>query len=181
MNSDLVYKKKYLKYKSKYTALQREMNVQEGGLSFSSIKPANIKSGIYLFLVSNPQDYDKLLDLMKLPKEVYLRDSGVEISNTLGSSCYYAERKMDVRGAIIGAIAGKREVQLGKMLELKQCGTGQSVTINGTQFTNATTTLEMVAQIALAIKQQMQNLTHYFIVDYNSLKSNRISCLYQIQ
>jgi hypothetical protein len=181
MNSDLVYKKKYLKYKSKYTALQREMNVQEGGLSFSSIKPANIKSGIYLFLVSNPQNYYNLLDPMGLPKEVYLRDSGVEISNTLGSSCYYAERKMDVRGAIIGTIAGNRNVQLEQKLELKQCGTGQPVIINETQFTNATATITSVVPIASVIRQQMQNLTHYFIVDYNSLKSNRISCLYPIQ
>lgn len=178
MNSDLVYKKKYLKYKSKYTALQKEMNVQEGGLSFSAIKPTSIKSGIYLFIVSGAADYAKLLDPMGLPKEVYLRDSGVEISNTLGSGCYYAERKIDISGAIAGKLGFTKETP---NLELKSCETGQLVSISGTQFTGATTNVTMVAQIASVIKQQIANLTHYFIVDYNSLKSNRISCLFPIQ
>ena len=96
MNSDLVYKKKYLKYKSKYTTLQRQLNVQEGGFSFSAIKPSNVKSGIYLFFVTASQDYAKLKDSMGLPMELFLRDSGVEISNKLGASCYYAEQKIDV-------------------------------------------------------------------------------------
>jgi hypothetical protein len=179
MNSDLVYKKKYLKYKSKYTALQREMNVQEGGISFSSIKPANIKSGIYLFFVTNSQDYDNLKDEMGLPKEVYLRDSGAEISNKLGSSCYYAERKMDVTGIIGSPFKLSRNIEV-QSLELKQCVTGTPNVINGTQFTGRTSSLIMVEEIAKIVKQQIPYLSFYFIVDYNSTKSNRISCLYPI-
>ncbi len=178
MNSDLVYKKKYLKYKSKYTALQREMNVQEGGISFGA-KPVNIKSGIYLFFVTAPQDYAKLKDSMGLPLELYLRDSGVEISNTLGPTCYYAERKMDISGAI-GSKFGLSRTLESQSLELKQCGTGVSTIISGTEFKGNTTQLIQVQNIASVVKTKISSLAYFFIVEYNSIKSNRISCLYPI-
>lgn len=179
MNSDLVYKKKYLKYKSKYTALQREMNVQEGGISFSAIKASSIKSGIYLFFVTSTQDYENLKDEMGLPKDIYLRDSGVEISNKLGSSCYYTERKMDISGSIGSKFGLSRTVEK-QSLELKQCLTGQSVPITGTEFTGRTSSLVMVEEVAKTVGTTMPSLKFYFIVDYNARTSNRISCVYPI-
>jgi hypothetical protein len=183
MNSDLVYKKKYLKYKNKYIALQKEMSIQEGGWGWNSFT-TNVnayKQGVYLFLIGNEQKYYQLLDSMALPREQVLRDSGIYIPQLLGQGCYYAERKMDVRGTIVGAIAGTRGATLGNQpLELKECGTGTARIINETQFTNATTTKEAVAQIASVIKKQMPTLHYYFIVDYNSRTSNRISSLFSI-
>ena len=53
MNSDLVYKKKYLKYKSKYIALQRQLYAQEGGWPSFTTFSTKSKLGIYLFFVDN--------------------------------------------------------------------------------------------------------------------------------
>ena len=176
MNSDLVYKKKYLKYKSKYTTLQRQLNVQEGGFSFSAIKPSNVKSGIYLFFVTASQDYAKLKDSMGLPMELFLRDSGVEISNKLGASCYYAEQKIDIKGKLLSALDGMKNIDKVK-LELKQCSTGISTIIQQIEFTGRTISLELVNDIASVVKKQISTLNFYFIVDYNARTSNRISCL----
>lgn len=173
MNSDLVYKKKYLKYKNKYTALQREMNVQEGGLSFSAIKPQNVKSGIYLFFVNDPSKYNKLLDQFILPKDVFLRDSGVEISNELGVGCYYVERKMNVAGRLLGSVG----VKIVPTINLKECVTGTSIEIEGVDFTNKNESLESISVTLGGIKRKIQELTHFFIVEFNTAKSNRISCL----
>ena len=91
MNSDLDYKKKYLKYKNKYIALQKEMSIQEGGFGWSSFTTnvSAYKQGVYLFLVSSPQAYNQLLDSMALPREQILKDSGVNIPQLLGQGCYY--------------------------------------------------------------------------------------------
>jgi hypothetical protein len=176
MNSDLVYKKKYLKYKSKYTTLQRQLNVQEGGFSFSAIKPSNVKSGIYLFFVTSTQDYGKLIDNMGLPMELFLRDSGVEISNKLGANCFYAEQKIDIKGKLLSALDGMKNMDKVK-LELKQCSTGIPTNIQQIEFTGRTTALVMVDEIAKVVKKQIPSLNFYFIVDYNARTSNRISCL----
>ena len=184
MNSDLVYKKKYLKYKNKYTALQREMNVQEGGVTWSSFKALNplspvtfkdTKSGIYLFLVDNASHYDKLLDPLGLIQGKYLADTNVEISRTLGQSCYYVERKIK---ATIGTY-GWNDIP-----DIKQCSlpatstTGQK--INFTTDMNSLSAFKGIAQ-QIKVMAQFSQLTHFFIVDFsNTTASNRISCLHSI-
>ena len=57
MNSDLVYKKKYLKYKSKYTALQQ----QQQGAGFGSLITGKGKFGWYLYLTTEAA-YKKLFE-----------------------------------------------------------------------------------------------------------------------
>ena len=58
MNSDLVYKKKYLKYKSKYTALQQQ---QQQGAGFGSLITGKGKFGWYLYLTTE-EAYQKLFE-----------------------------------------------------------------------------------------------------------------------
>jgi hypothetical protein len=181
MNSDLVYKKKYLKYKSKYTALQRELNVQEGGAGWSSFKALNpyssvtlkdTKSGIYLFLVDNESHYNVLLDPLGLINGKYLSDSNVEITRALGPTCYYVERKIKLTVGTYG---------LKDTPEIKQCGQIANSTGKKINFTTDINNLRGVMQTAAEIKQMIPALTHFFIVDYsNTTSSNRISCLYTI-
>jgi hypothetical protein len=86
---------------------------------------------------------------------------------------------MDVTGIIGSPFKLSRNIEV-QSLELKQCVTGTPNVINGTQFTGRTSSLIMVEEIAKIVKQQIPYLSFYFIVDYNSTKSNRISCLYPI-
>jgi hypothetical protein len=182
MNSDLVYKKKYLKYKGKYTALQREMNVQEGGVGLSSFKAFNpyssvtlkdTKSGIYLFLVDNESRYNVLLDNLGLIHGKYLSDTNVEITRALGETCYYVERKWKITAGTTG---------LNDTPDIKQCGKIATSTGKKIGFTTDINNLNGFRQIAAQIKQQIfSQLAHFFIVDYsNTTSSNRISCLYPI-
>jgi hypothetical protein len=181
MNSDLVYKKKYLKYKDKYTALQRQLNVQEGGAGWSSFKALNpyssvtlkdTKSGIYLFLVDNEIRYNALLDPLGLIQGKFLSDSNVEITRALGPTCYYVERKIKFTAGTLG---------WNDTPEIKRCGQTTNSTGKKINFTTDINNVEGVMQIAAAIKQMIHELTHFFIVDYsNTTSSNRISCLYTI-
>lgn len=59
MNSDLVYRKKYLKYKSKYTALQQQQQQQGAGLG--SLLTGKGKFGWYLYLTTEAA-YQKLFE-----------------------------------------------------------------------------------------------------------------------
>jgi hypothetical protein len=199
MNSDLVYKKKYLKYKNKYTALQRKMNVQEGGVGWSSFKALNpkssvtlkdTKSGIYLFLVNSKNYYDKLSDPLGLIHGKFLSDTNVEISRALGETCYYVERKVKLT---VGTY-GRNDIP-----DVKQCALpATSNTSIKVPFTTDINNIAAVRGIAQTIKTELNSkiielkqisseqksslqLTHFFIVDFsNGTSSNRISCLYPI-
>ena len=113
MNSDLDYKKKYLKYKNKYIALQKEMSIQEGGWGWNSFTTnvSAYKQGVYLFLVNDPGAYDKLLNQLQLPRDEVIKDSGLSIPQLLGPGCYYAERKMDISGRVAGYYGFNRQSQ----------------------------------------------------------------------
>jgi len=181
MNSDLVYKKKYLKYKNKYIALQKEMSIQEGGLGWSAfINPGSIKQGIYLFLISNQQQYYQLLDGMQLPQEQYLRDSGINIPRILGQGCYYVERKQRLAPTYTIEVGNMKASNVDMQSPIKQCSdkveTGYTV-----PFTSMITNIQGVSSIANQVKQQLPQITHFFIVDYNTRTSNRISALFPIE
>ena len=175
MNSDLVYKKKYLKYKNKYIALQRQLNVQEGGWPSFTTFSTKSKLGIYLFFIDESNKYNKLLDSMQLLKELYFKDSGSEISKILGEGCWYLERKMDVLGKVVGKLG---EELVGKVI-LKSCANDSNTKeIKGTRFRNEMTTIESIMPILTNIKRELPNIRYYFVVDYNALKYNRISCMF---
>jgi hypothetical protein len=177
MNSDLVYKKKYLKYKSKYIALQRQLNVQEGGWPSLTTFSRKSKLGIYLFFVYDRNKYEELLDGMKLLKEEYFKDSGSEISKKLGQGCWYLERKMDVLGKFVGKLD---EELVGKVI-LKSCASDSTVQeVKGARFKNEMTTINSIMPILRNIRYVLNELTHYFVVDFNALKYNRISCLFEM-
>ena len=174
MNSDLVYKKKYLKYKSKYIALQRQLNVQEGGWPSFTTLSTKSKLGIYLFLVNDPVKYKNLLDGWELLKELYFKDSGSEISKMLGEGCYYIERKTNII---------KSDFKIGrfavtKSFTLISCKDGTEKNIPSEDFSNENNNIESIQNILSLARSKDNNLTHYFVVDYNALKYNRISCLF---
>lgn len=188
MNSDLDYKKKYLKYKNKYVALQKEMSIQEGG--FELMKPfTNVsayKQGVYLFLVHRPEVYNNLLNQLQLPRDEVVKDSGLSIPQLLGPGNYYAERKMDIIGRTIESYGWERSKQT---IDVRQCPAGTPTPIlipkSSINFNVSITTFPQVQQIASIIQQgllgQSQGrVTHFFIVDYNSRMSNKISCLFPI-
>jgi hypothetical protein len=177
MNSDLVYKKKYLKYKSKYIALQRQLYAQEGGWPSFTTFSTKSKLGIYLFFVDDSNKYKKLLDSMNLLKEVYFKDSGSEISKILGDGCWYLERKMDVLGKVVGKLG---EELVGKVI-LKSCANDSATQeVKESRFRNDMTTIESIMPILANIKRELPNISHFFVVDYNGLKYNRISCLFEM-
>jgi hypothetical protein len=177
MNSDLVYKKKYLKYKSKYIALQRQLNVQEGGWPSLTTFSSKSKLGIYLFFINDKRKYDNnLLDEWKLLKEVYFKDSGSEISKVLGDGCYYVERKTNIL---------KSDFKLGRLAVTKSftlisCKDGTKIDIPSEDFSNENNGVSSIQNILNLAKQNVSNLTHYFVVDFNALKYNRISCLFEM-
>ena len=170
MNSDLVYKKKYLKYKSKYTTLQQQMNVQDGGLG-------GIKSGMYLFIVdaAGYKMYNNgIFDTMGLPTDECLADRGTKIPQLLGSNSFFVPRNLG-----IGALTIDNN-------DVKRCGVnGEVIPLNSTQFTRNTQNVDQLRIVAREvagalfnkgkINQNQTPLTHFFVVDYNNLKSNRIS------
>lgn len=175
MNSDLVYKKKYLKYKSKYTALQQQqMNVQEGGLG-------GIKAGMYLFIV-DAAGYNAyingIFNNMGLPTDDCLADSGTKIPQLLGPNSFFVPRNLGVTIGIASLNIGNNDV--------KRCGVnGEVISLNSTQFTRNTQNVDQLRIVAREvagalfnkgkINQSQTPLTHFFVVDYNNLKSNRIS------
>jgi hypothetical protein len=181
MNSDLVYKKKYLKYKSKYTALQQQMNVQDGGLG-------GIKSGMYLFIVDTVgyNKYVTIFDTMGLPKDDYLADSGNKIPQLLGNNSFFVPRSI-VDGSLNLGIG---TFNLGNN-DVKRCGVnGEVIPLNSTQFTRNTQNVEQLKKIAQDVANALHNkgkidqeapLTHFFVVEYNDFKSNRISFINLIQ
>lgn len=177
MNSDLDYKKKYLKYKNKYIALQKEMSMQEGGWPSFTTFSTKSKIGIYLFFVDNPDKYNLLLDKMYLLNEMYFKDSGSEISKVLGQGCWYLERKMDVLGKVVGKFG---EELVGKVI-LKSCANDSTFQeVRGQRFRYDMTTFESLQPLLANIKRELPSITHFFVVDYNALKYNRISCLFQM-
>ena len=179
MNSDLVYKKKYLKYKSKYIALQRQLYAQEGGWPSFTTFSTKSKLGIYLFFINNAEKYDKLLDRMNLLKEVYFKDSGSEISNVLGEKCYYVERKTNI---IDSGTKGEGRISLtfNKLFTLKSCKGDQDIPFKDVEFSDKNVNIDSLKDILSAISSKLNYITHYFIVDYNALKYNRISCLFKM-
>lgn len=172
MNSDLVYKKKYLKYKNKYTALQREMNIQEGGVGFGTFTSKN-KYGKYLFFIPSSDLYKKLLDKWSIPSSDCLSDGGDIIPRLLGSTSYYIERKKNLLKSNfkIGRLA------ISKGFTLKNCAGLGDIDIQGIDFSDENDGINSIQSILLAVKNKVPNLNHYFIVDYNSLKYNVISCV----
>jgi len=174
MNSDLVYKKKYLKYKSKYIALQRQLNVQEGGWPSFTTLSTKSKLGIYLFLVNDVNKYNNLLDEWKLLKELYFKDSGSEISKMLGEGCYYIERKTNII---------KSDFKIGrfavtKSFTLISCKDGTEKNIPSEDFSDENKGANSIQNILNLARSSFPSLTHYFVVDFNALKYNRISCLF---
>jgi len=177
MNSDLVYKKKYLKYKSKYTALQQQQtNVQEGGLG-------GVKAGMYLFIVDAAGYgvyYNGIFNKMGLPTDDCLADSGTKIPQLLGLNSFFVPRNL-------GATIGIATLSIGNN-DVKRCGVnGEVILLNSTQFTRNTQNVEELKKIAQdvrnalnGIKKLQAPLTHFFVVEYNNLKSNRISFIYPL-
>lgn len=182
MNSDLVYKKKYLKYKSKYTALQQQqqqMNIQDGGLG-------GIKAGMYLFIVDaagHGAYYNGIFNIMGLPTDDCLADSGTKIPQLLGPNSFFVPRNL-------GATIGIATLSIGNN-DVKRCGVnGEVIPLNSKQFTRNTQTVEELRTIAQDVGNALHAkskiglqtpLKHFFVVEYNNLKSNRISFIYPLQ
>lgn len=184
MNSDLVYKKKYLKYKSKYIALQRQLYAQEGGWrpSFTTFSFKS-KLGIYLFFIYNTDKYYEMLDDMKLLKEIYFKDGGKEISEHLGEGCYYVERKTNIIDSGTKG-EGRISITFNKSFTLKSCKGGKDIPFKGVEFSDKNVSFDSLNEILNAISSNVPpivpSITHYFIVDFNGLKYNRISCLFKM-
>jgi hypothetical protein len=179
MNSDLVYKKKYLKYKSKYTALQREMNVQEGGFGWGDVKVGakNLKSGInlkygwYLYL-TNEDAYNNLfadLELGLLHDDI-ISNKDRKICTQLiekNTNTQYVERSINVFSNTSNIIS---------------CATPDTkIVIKPQFFSKSHYNVNNIRQYLSEVSSNNPNAinpsnTHWFIVDYNAT-GNRISKL----
>jgi hypothetical protein len=170
MNSDLVYKKKYLKYKSKYTALQQQQ--QQQGAGFGSLITGKGKFGWYLYL-TNETAYQNLFDTdLGFPKQGITLDKTNMICKLLcekhqGSS--YIERSINL---------------LKNESKIVNCCIDTSTIVTPQYFFKAQVNKATTNMYISGIKSNQSitgsGNTHWFIVDYDP-SGNRISDLFPIQ
>jgi hypothetical protein len=164
MNSDLVYKKKYLKYKSKYTALQ-----QQQGAGLGDLLVGKGKFGWYLF-VTTLEGYQRLFDRdLGFPVEGITLDKTNMICQLLkyiAPDSFYIERSINL---------------LSNESKIFKCS-DNSYTKTTPQFFYKShvnrTTIGMYVS-ALKTSNRVGKNTHWFIVDFDP-SGNRISTAFPI-
>jgi hypothetical protein len=167
MNSDLVYKKKYLKYKSKYTALQQQQQQQGAGLV--DLMSGKGKYGWYLFVTTN-DGYRQLFDRdLGFPVDGITLDKTNKICELLcriAPESFYIERSINI---------------LNNESKIVKCS-DNSYTKTSPQFFYKSHVDRLSISFyvsALKTNGKVGNNTHWFIVDFDP-SGNRISTVFPI-